>query len=1098
MIRLSALLALVVALPLSAAAQSETEPTKLLRFPDIHEDNVVFSYGGDLWTAPVAGGTAVRLTSHPGLELFPKFSPDGRHIAFTGQYDGDEQVYVIPAGGGESTQLTYYPAEGPLPPRWGYDNQVYGWTPDGEKVLFRSLRDGYGLTDSKLYTVSPDGGLPAALPMPVSGAGDLSPDGNRVVYSPLFRDFRTWKRYEGGWAQDLYIFDLDSYETVQVTDHPRTDRDPMWVGASIYFASDRSDYLNLYRYDPGTGETTPLTDYEGADVRWPSDDGQGRIVFELDGTLHVYDLDADAVSDIAITVPDDAAASRPETIKVADKIEDFHLSPSAKRAVFTARGDIFTVPAEAGVTRNLTRTPGAHEREAAWSPKGGRIAFVSDATGEEELYLTPHDGRGDTVQLTKGSKTRYYDLAWAPDGVHLACSDAEGVIAVIDTESRSVQRIANDPGWPMRDYAWSPDSRWLAYSLAEPNGFRSLHVWDAETGESRRITKPTFHEEQPSFSPDGQHLFYLSTREFAPQIAQYEWNYALDRGTGIFALALTPDAPNPFLPKNDEAVVTPNEDAKEEAEGAEEKNGDDGKRAPAVAIAFDGLTDRVIRVPVEADNYRAIHALEGKLLYGKSGPFYYGRQSDVENSLHVFDFEKRESSPVAEKIMRAAISPDGSAVMVQSGGSYKIQPIGKPASDAKNVDTGNLELRRDPQAEWAAIFDEVWRRFRDYFYVANMHGYDWQALKDKYRPLVAHVAHRTDLNYVLGEMIAELNVSHAYVGNGDIGLPERPKIALLGARLELDADSGRYRIARIFRGDNAEEKYRSPLAATGLGVSEDDYLLAIDGAPLTAEINPYALLAGAADETVEILVSETPDMADARAVLVEPTDSEDKLIYLDWVEKNRARVAEATGGRAGYLHIPDMGPDGIYEFIKWFYGQVRKDGLVVDVRGNGGGNVSQMLIERLARDLIFTSYARTLETIGTYPNTVFTGPMVGLLDEDSASDGDIFPAAFKELDLGPLIGKRSWGGVIGITSHGPLLDGGNVFVPQFGFADAKGDWILEGTGVEPDIVVENDPKALIEGRDPQLERAIEELKVAMETEPAALPERPAPPVKTPE
>ena len=1088
-------IAVVVA---AGAAMPASAQTKLLRFPDIHGDRVVFSYAGDLWLASTEGGLAARLTAHPGLELFPRFSPDGSRIAFTGQYDGDEQVYVIPASGGVPRQLTYYPARGPLAPRWGYDNQVYDWSPDGRAVLFRSLRYSTDLSDSRLFLASADGGLPVPLPMPESGAGDLSPDGTRVVYSPLFRDFRTWKRYEGGWAQELYIFDRETHVVERVTTHRRADRDPMWIGNAIYFTSDRDGTLNLYSYDLASRETTQLTDSDTWDVRWPGDDGADRIVYELNGELRIYSIREGASRPISITVPDDGLAMRPARVSAADLIEDAALSPQGERALFVARGDVFSAPIENGPTRNLTRSSSAHDKWARWSPDGRRIAYVSDATGEDEIWLVAQDGSGEPEQLTTGGQAMLYAPAWSPTGKHLAYGDKDGKLFVIDVETKETVEVADEARGPLRDYAWSPRGGYLAFSMTDPTEFSSIWVWSLADRTLQRITDELFHQWNPAWDPDGDYLYYLSDRQFAPQLGSFEWNYLVDRETGIYALALRKDVQHPLPPESDEVEVTGGDDAADEAdadaEGAEGEGDDaggdgdgDGDEEDAIAIDFDGLSRRVVRLPVTFDNLVGLSGADGGVFFIRGGAQYYGRGGDVPPALQRFTFEDRETTTIAEGISGYAVSRDGEKVLVRAGGGWNVYPAG--GGDATSVSTRGLMVDRVPAAEWAQIFD--------FFYVENMHGYDWKALRDRYRPLLEHVAHRSDLNYVIGEMVAELNVSHAYIAGGDWETPDRPDVALPGAIFELDAASDRYRIAEIFAGHNEEPRYRAPLTEIGVDAGVGDYVLAIDGEELLGADNPYRMLLHRADRPVRLTLNAEPTFDGSREVTFTPVTEERSLRYLDEVEANRRKVSEMTGGRVGYLHIPDMGAQGIQEFVKWFYGQVRKEGLVIDVRGNGGGNVSQMLIERLGRRVLGTSFARTYDTPGTYPAVAFHGHLVCILDEDSASDGDIFPYRFREAGLGPLIGKRSWGGVIGITSHGPLLDGGSVNVPQFGTNGADGSWVVENVGVEPDIEVENDPRSVIAGRDPQLERAVEEVLRMMREDPKALPERPAPPVKTP-
>ena len=1079
----------IITLLLGLLASAAAADTRLLRLPDLHGDTVVFTYAGDLWLAGTDGNNVRRLTSHPGQELFARFSPDGRHIAFTGQYDGGDQVYVVPVTGGEPKRLTWYPSEGPLPARWGYDHQVYGWTPDGEAVLFRSLREGFSLTGSRLYTVKLSGGLPEALPMSVSGAGALSPDGERILFSPLFRDFRTWKRYEGGWAQDLFIFELDGSGSRNITNHVRTDRDPMWLREGIFFVSDRDDYLNIYAYDSTSGQTRQLTNYEGRDVRWASDDGSHRIVYELDGALRILDVRSGNDRALTITVPADTGFELGELVKVAGNLEGFDASPNGERVLVAARGEVFSVPVEHGVSRNLTNSAGAHEREVAWSPTGDRVAWISDASGEEEIYVADHLGKEAATRVTGDSSTRLYSPVFSPDGNKIAYGDSEARIFVVDSNGDNRRQVADDPGFPQHDFSWSPDSRWLAYSMEDSNGYRSLYIWDSKSGKSQRITGEMFSEYNPVFAPGGGQLYFLSDRMFTPQLDLLEWNYANNRQTGVYAMLLTASADNPFAPRNFEGVPE-KDDAGEDGNGKE-------AGAPKVDIDFDGLATRIARAPIDFDNLGGLSVTEEHLLFVGTPAFFYGRDIEPGAQLRAYSFEDREVFPITDKISGYALAAASKQVVVNQEGTLNRFDIKKDEQQAKKADLDSLTAVRVRALEYEQIFDEVWRRFRDHFYVQNMHGYDWVALRDRYRPLLEHVAHRADLNYLIGEMIAELNVGHAYIAGGDIAGTERSSDALLGATLELDESAGLYRIGAIYAGQNQEDKYRSPLTEPGVNAGPGDYVLAINGRDLTAEVNPYSLLKGQGGRLLEITLADNARGKDRRTVLINPIASENDLLYLRWVEENRARVNRETDGRIGYLHIPDMGPAGIYEFTKWFYGQVRKQGMIIDVRGNGGGNVSQMVINRLARDLVFMGYDRGIDNLDTYPNVVFTGSLVALLDEDSASDGDIFPAAFKALELGPLIGKRSWGGIIGITNLGPLMDGGTVYVPQFATATAEGQWTIEGVGVEPDIEVDNPPEAVLRGEDPQLERAIEEAVQLLRTKPGTLPPRPADPVKTP-
>jgi tricorn protease len=1094
--------------PLAVAAGFALSPaafagTRLLRFPDVCGDRVVFTYAGDLWTVSTQGGVAARLSAGPGLEQSARFSPDCSRVAFTGEYGGDDQVYVMPAAGGEPKQLTFYPAPGPLPQRWGFDNQVYGWTPDGQAVLFRSWRDSVSESNPRLYTVPAEGGLPTALPMPVAGAGRYSPDGKQMVYSPKYRDFRTWDRYVGGWAQDLYIYDFAAKSAKNITSDPNTDRDPMWIGDAVYFLADRGEHLNLYRYATADGKTTQLTDYKGADARWASSDAKGRIVFEVDGALHLYDTASGQDRALDITVPSDLVRTRAEERSVKDKIEDVALSANGKRALFTARGEVFSVPVKDGITLDLTHTPGAHEREAAWSADGRRVAYISDQSGEEAVWVRDADGN-NPHQLTTQTFGRLYAPRWSPDGARIAFVDSESRLHIVAAAGGGpAPVVADDAGISRRDHAWSPGGHYLAYTLTDKDTQAAgLYLYDLAAAKSVRVGDTRFDTYQPAFSPDGKYLFFLGNREWAPQLSSVEWNFAANRDTEVLALALRKGLDNPFAPRNDSAA---HEDGKDsDDKDKDKKEGDKtGKDKPKPAseindhIDFDHLDQRLVRAPIDPDNIDHLAISAKSILYVVSDGQYYGRKGAFKPKLKAWSFKDRKSKDVFEGADDVAYAADGGSVLVREDKAWKRIDLDADKPEAKDVKTDGLFALVDPKAEYAEIFSEVWRRYRDHFYAPNMHGYDWAALRAKYQPLLASVGDRSDLNYLLGQMVAELSTGHSYVSGGDIGLPPKPHVGLLGARFELDAASGRYRIATILQGANDEDRYRSPLTELGVDVHEGDYVLAINGQPLTAHDNPYRLLRVAPGQLVQLTVGRTPASEGARTVLVKPIDNEQPLLYYAWTQHNRDYVARASDGAIGYLHIPDMGADGIREFIKWYYPQLRKQGLVVDVRDNGGGNVSAMVIERLSRKLLGLGYGRGFDITGTYPQQTFIGHLAALCNGTTASDGDIFSYMFKQAKLGPLIGTRTWGGVVGINGWGPAIDGGEIFVPQFATADTKGQYVIEGHGVDPDIVVEQDVSAQLDGKDPQLDRAIDELKKAIQAQPVQLPARPADPVKAP-
>ncbi|MBD3852837.1 MAG: PDZ domain-containing protein, partial [Acidobacteria bacterium] len=746
------------------------------------------------------------------------------------------------------------------------------------------------------------------------------------------------------------------------------------------------------------------------------------------------------------------------------------------------------------------RSSGANDRAAAWSPDGKSIAYISDSSGEDEIWTTDQAGKGEATKVSSGHEAQLRNPLWSPDGSRIAFSDKDGKLFVVMVADGAEVEVADDIWGGIFDYQWSPDSGRLAFSLNNEPGMSRVFIWSVSGGEPRQVTSDLFDSYYPVWGTEGDYLFFVSERHYAPQISNLEWNYAGNERDGIYALALRKDVKPLFPPESDEVDLE-----EKKADEAEEKKGDKkGKKddkaekkeeKKPVVIDFDGLGDRVMRVPVEADNYTALDAIEGHLLYSTSGPNFYGRSNLKTRKLHIFSLEDREASEIVKSGLRVwVVSADGKKVLVRSEKAIQLYDAKMKNGEAKTVSTKDLEMDLVPSEEWEEIFEETWRRFRDWFYAENMHGYDWVAIREQYRPQLEHVAHRSDLNYVLSEMVSELGAGHTYIMGGEWEVPDRAPVGLPGALFEFDAEAGRYRIASIYRGHNEENKYRSPLTEVGVDAKAGDYVLAIDGIELKGDDNPYRLLQHKTDP-VTLTLNSSPSKTGARETTYEPLRSEAPLRYLGWVLGNYDKVTEMTDGKVGYLHIPDMGSDGIAEWIKWFYPQMRKGGLVVDARGNGGGNVSQWIIERLDSTLLGTRFGRTYDPPGTYPATVFHGHMACLLSETSASDGDIFPHYFREAGLGPLIGKRSWGGVVGGGTL-PLVDGG-VFVPRSATNDADGNYIIEGYGVDPDIEVENDPKSVIEGRDPQLERAVAEILDAMEKDPMVYPTRPADPVKTP-
>jgi len=1082
------------ALPLMLAFLSlpahAVDDARLLRFPDIHGDAIVFSHGGDLWSVPASGGPARRLTSGDGLELFPRFSPDGRWIAFTGQYDGSSDVYVIPAAGGVPRRLTWYPSR-EYPERMGIDNMVIGWTPDG-KVLFRSQRGPIGGFVGEPYTVDPEGGPVERFPLPEVGFASFSPDGKKMAITRIFRDFRTWKRYQGGLAQDVWIYDTASRALERITDWRGTDTQPMWIGGGIYFLSDRENWkVNLWRYDVATKVTTRVTNFVEYDVKW-AHSGSGKIVFENGGYLYVLDPADGVPRKVTVDLPDDQRYARKRWVRVEDRITDASLGPDGQRAVFTARGDVFTVPAEQGDVRNVTRTQGVREKNAVWSPDGRSIAFFSDATGEEELYVLAQDGRSKPVQITKGPPSWRFPPVWSPDSTKIAYADRGLRLWWVSVADKSPVLVTKAARTEISEYAWSPDSRWLAYATDTATDFSAIFLYSLDARSTTQVTSDAFESHEPVFDPEGRYLYLLSDRDVAPTLGHLELSYTVNKMTRPHAIPLRADLPSPFAPKSDEVKPPEVREADRNKEKDKEKKEREKKDVKPEPLRIDlaGIQERIVAFPVPPGNDRGLLASKGKVYWLSFPTRELTDGGPMKGSLRVYDMEKRKELELLGNVERFDVSGDGAKLLYKVDKTWGIvEPKeGLKAGDgALKLDGMRMEL--DPRAEWSQIFAETWRVYRDFFYLPDMGQVDWPAMRRRYEALVPHVTHRYDLTYVLGEMAAELGSGHTYVGGGD-PKPERVPVGTLGADLELDAGAGRWRIARILPGQSWIEGRRSPLAAPGVKVAAGDYLLAIDGQELRGSDEPYRLLAQTPGRTVTLTVSAKPSFDGAREIGVQPLGNEWDLRYFDWVERNRRKVSEATEGRVGYIHIPDMGEHGLTEFIRQYYPQVHKQGLIVDVRANGGGFVSEMILERLRRRVAGMENWRD-ERSSTWPVAAFLGPMVALANQYSASDGDIFPHFFRAYGLGPIIGQRTWGGTVGIRSLASgMVDGGYTFVPEFGIYDMKSRWVAENQGVAPDIEVDNLPVDVLAGRDAQLERAIAEVLKRVAAEKPALPPRP--------
>ncbi len=1071
---------------LGLAMPAGAEEGRLLRTPDIHGDQVVFVYAGDLWTVNRAGGEAMRLTVHEGRERTPKFSPDGKWIAFTGDYDGNPDVYVIPSTGGEPRRLTFHPG----------NDEVVEWSPDGKEVYFRSRRLSPTYRYNRVFHVPVEGGFPEVFPLPICERISFSPRGTDLVaFTELNREYRTWKRYKGGTAERIWIFDFASNRSREITGWEGTDRFPMWHGNTIYFNSDREKgKLNLYGYNTETEAVTKLTDFAEYDVRYPSLGGDA-IVFENGGWLYVVDLPDGTPKKIDVQLYTDAVNARPALTNVSRDVQGGAISPSAKRVVFGARGELFTVPAEKGDVRQITRTPGVFERYPTWSPDGKWIAYFADATGEYELYVRAQDGSGEARQVTHGGKSFRTGPVWSPDSKKVLFADQTWSIFFADVESGKVTKVDHSDVTEIEDYAWSPDSRWVAYAKADLNNFPAIWVYSVDGNETERVTDSQYPDYSPSFGPEGKYLYFLSDRHYNPTFNSYAFEYVLRDATGLYALALTKDTPRPFPPESDEETPAEDDSGKDEKKDEEKDKGDEGDGEVTVSIDFDGILDRLSEFPVPPGSYGHLTATEGKTFFVSSS----GAMDDGPgggNALMFFDHEEREVKTALEGINGYELTPDGSKILYAAGGSYGIVDAAEGQSTHDGtLDLSELETVVDPHAEWAEMFRDAWRLERDFFYDPAMHGLDWNAIYERYQPLIPFVRHRDDLNYVIGEMIGELSTSHAYVGGGDYPDVARVGVGLLGAVYEPDARSGRYRFASIYTLSNWDEDVIAPLAQPGVEVKLGDYLIEVNGVPVTTETSVYAAFQNTAGRQITILVNDRPNADGAREYTVMPVRDEQPLAYEQWVEDNRQKVLDGSDGKIGYIHMPDTAFEGVKRFSRDFYAQTDKSGLILDGRYNSGGFIPDYVVDRLSRPFLGLWSRRYGDDFRT-PGAAIIGPKVCVTNAWAGSGGDAIPYFFREAGLGPVVGTRTWGGLVGISHNIRLMDGGRVTMPNFGFWIPGKGWEVENHGVEPDYEVLNRPEEMMAGRDPQLEKAIDLAVEALKSVPPR-PERPKYPVKRP-
>ncbi len=1101
---------LTVIVTTAAFLRAADDTTRLLRFPATNDQAITFSYGGQLYTVAADGGTARRLTDAPGYAIFPRYSSDGAQLAFTAQYDGNTEVYVMPASGGSPKRLTTSATldRDDLADRMGPNNIVFGWRHTAAEVVFRSRWHSFNPFIGQLYTVGLEGDVPTQLPVPRGGFVSYSPDDTKIAYNRVFREFRTWKQYRGGMADDIWIFDLKSGALENITDNPAQDLFPMWASnGKIYFVSERTPRANLFSYDLATRQTKQLTQFTDFDVKFPSLGGK-TIVFEQAGQIWKFDLATEKSSAVPITIREDFAATRPALTNVAKSLASVSPSPDGQRVTVVARGDVFTVPAKDGPTRNLTQTQGVHERSARWSPDGKWIAYLSDATGEFELYVRPQDGKGAAIQLTSNNDTYPFALDWSPDSKKILWGDRKQRLRFIDVATKAITTVAENPDAPIQQYSWAPDSQWVTYVKQERGTLAKIMLYGLAAQQTLAVTDGSYDSSRPNFSDDGKWLLFASARDYRPIYSDTEWNHAYLDMERIYLVALAKDTASPFAPKSDEVAIAKDDEKKPTDEKSDTPKSTPKKPAAVVVkVDTDGLSSRVLGLPIAPSNYGSITMVGEKIYYrrapggpsgGGGGGEGFGGGAATKPVVALYDLKTKKETELGN-FEGFEITANGKKMLIRSGRDFSLIDLPSAKVELKpdaKLDFSGLEVRLDRTAEWTQIFNESWRQMRDFFYAPNMHGVDWPAQRTKYAALLPSVSTRNDLTYLIGEMISELHIGHAYVGGGDRIEAPRIKTGLLGAEISRDAASRTYRIDKILPGENWQTKTRSPLTELGVNVRAGEYILSINGQSVRDLANLYTALIGTVGKQVVLRVNAQPTDEGARDVTVIPIADEAPLYYEQFVAQNMDYVAQKTGGKIGYLHIPDMGPEGLNEFVRRFYPQLNKQGLIIDVRGNGGGNVSPMIIERLQRELTMINIRRN-GTPSTNPAQMLLGPQVTLLNEYSASDGDLFPYRFRENGLGKLIGKRSWGGVVGISGTLPFTDGGDLRKPEFApYAKDGKSWIIEGHGVDPDIVVDNDPAREFRGEDQQLDKAIEVILEELKTKGRTLPPPPAWPNKS--
>jgi len=1087
-----------IILSLSFSTIALAQGTRLLRHPTVSRDSVAFEYAGDLWIVPRSGGQARRLTSTPGAEIDPYFSPDGSQIAFTATVAGNTDVYVVPTAGGDPKRLTYHP---------GLD-RARGWTPDGRRVIFASVRTSVPQQSYfRLWSVSVDGGLPEPLPMPRAFSAAYSADGRRIAYEeittafvPEWYETSLWRHYRGGRTHPIWVMNLADYSVEKLPWTNSNDALPMWIGNTIYFLSDRNHTTNLFSYRLDTKQVAQLTRHDDFDIMTASA-GPDAVVYEQAGYIYLVDVDTGRASKLNINVTGDLPWARPQFKKVAGMIRNSALSPTGVRAVFEARGEIFTVPAEKGDYRNLTQSSGAHDRSPAWSPDGAQLAWLSDASGEYQLMIGDPLGVVAPRAIALPSTAFFSSPAWSPDGTQILLQDNHRNLWTITVaDGRATKIDVDEYPDPIRtfDAVWSPDSKWISYSKNLPSHLRAIFIYSLADKKTHQVTDGLADSISPAWDQSGKYLYFMASTNYGPSTGWLEMS-SIDRPVrrAIYLAVLNASEPSPLLPETgDEPKPTPPPEPRPEpVQQPAPATVPVGPRTVNVRIDFDRIGQRILAVSIPAGDY-------SNLIAGAAGSFYYTEPIITTAvtplpplRLQRYQIRDRAVAPFLEGIRSYSVSADKKKVLYQAaaggGASWGIVVTDRPVKVGDGpINVAQLETRVEPRAEWEQIFRETWRVQREYFYDPKFHGNDWQAIFDKYRPLLSFVGHRADLGYLIAMVGGELTVGHSYlVGSGDVPSEDPVSVGLLGADFAIE--NGRYRIKKIYTGENWNPELRAPLSAPGIQVAEGDYLLEVNGRPLVPPANIYSLFEGTAGRQTLIAISKTPSMEGSRVITVVPVPNEDGLRTRAWIEDNRRLVDKLSNGRLAYVWLPNTTGPGYTAFTRYYYAQQDKEGAIIDERYNHGGQVADYIVNELDRKLM-GYFAQRDGQPTTSPIAGIYGPKVMIINESAGSGGDALPYIFHLRKLGPLVGTRTWGGLVGTLGVPPTIDGGGITAPGLAFYDLSGRWAVENEGVAPDIEVEYTPADVVKGRDPQLERAVQEGLRLLEQNPMRRVPRPAP------